>query len=104
MYLIFQNGLFSETYPLIYSNPWSFYMRIRYMRAYFWSTYLSNITRSNCIFFLKITTQIIHLKVIDIIDTWIIDHKYKACHKFKLTKRDDYFWVTLNPFGDDQHF
>ncbi len=43
------NGLFSGTYPLIYSHPWSFYMRIHYMRAYFWSPYLSNITRSNCI-------------------------------------------------------
>ncbi len=51
------NGLFSGTYPLIYSHPWSFYMRIHYMRAYFWSPYLSHITRSNCIFFdIKITT------------------------------------------------
>jgi len=41
--------LFSRTYPLIYGNPWSFYMRIHYMPAYFWSPYLSNITRSTCI-------------------------------------------------------
>ncbi len=27
-----------------------FYMRIHYMRAYFWSPYLSHITRSTCIF------------------------------------------------------
>ncbi len=40
---------FSRTYPLIYSHPWSFYIQIRDMRAYFWSPYLSNITRSNCI-------------------------------------------------------
>ncbi len=40
--------LFSGTYPLIYSHPWSFYMRIRYMRAYFLSPYLSHITRSTC--------------------------------------------------------
>jgi len=40
-YLRSRNGLFSGTYHLIYSNPWSFYMRIRYMRAYFWSPYLS---------------------------------------------------------------
>jgi len=40
--------LFSGTYPLIYSHPWSFYMQIHYMRAYFWSPYLSHITRSTC--------------------------------------------------------
>jgi len=39
---------FSETYPLIYSHPWSIYMRIHYMQTYFWSPYLSHITRSNC--------------------------------------------------------
>jgi len=37
---------FSGTYPEINSHPWSFYMRIRYMRVYFWSPYVSNITRS----------------------------------------------------------
>jgi len=42
------NGLFSGTYPLIYSHPWSFYMRIHYMWVYFWSPYLSHITRSTC--------------------------------------------------------
>jgi len=31
---------FSGAYPLIYSDCWSFYMRIHYMRAYFWSPYL----------------------------------------------------------------
>jgi hypothetical protein len=40
---------FSGTYPLIYSNRRSFYMWIHYMQAYFWSPYLSNITRSTCI-------------------------------------------------------
>jgi len=53
VYMRSGNGLFSGTYPLIYSNPWSFYMRIHYMRAYFWSPYLSHITRSNCIYFTK---------------------------------------------------
>jgi hypothetical protein len=48
MYMRLKNGLFSGTYPLIYSNSWSFYMQIHYMRAYFWSPYLSNITRSTC--------------------------------------------------------
>jgi len=43
-----RNDLFSWTYPLIISHPWSFYMRIHYMRVYFWSPYLSHITRSNC--------------------------------------------------------
>jgi len=47
-YMQSRNGLFSGTYPLISCNPWSFYMRIRYMRAYFWSPYLSHITRSTC--------------------------------------------------------
>ncbi len=37
---------FSGTYPLIYSYPWSFYIRIHYMRANFWSPCLSHITRS----------------------------------------------------------
>ena len=40
---------FSGTYPLIYSNPWSFYIQIRYMRAYFFGPYLSHITRDTCI-------------------------------------------------------
>jgi len=26
---------FSGTYPLIYSHPWSLYMRIHYIRVYF---------------------------------------------------------------------
>ncbi len=42
-------GLFAGTYPQITSHPWSLYMRIRYMRVYFWSPYLSHITRSTCI-------------------------------------------------------
>jgi hypothetical protein len=48
-YMQSRNGLFSGTYPLIYSNPWSFYMQICYIRACFWNTYLSHITRSTCI-------------------------------------------------------
>jgi len=47
-YMRSRNGLFSGTYPLINSHPWSFYMRIHYMRAYFWSPYLSHITRATC--------------------------------------------------------
>ncbi len=47
-----QEWPFSGTYPLIYSHPWAFYMRIHYMRAYFWGPYLSNITRSTCTFIL----------------------------------------------------
>ncbi len=27
--------VFSGTYPLIYGNPWCFYMQIHYIRAYF---------------------------------------------------------------------
>ncbi len=45
-----RNGLFSGTYPLIYSHPWSFFMGIHYIRANFWSPYLSNITRSTCMY------------------------------------------------------
>jgi len=40
---------FSGIYPLIYSDCRSFYMQIHYMLAYFWSPYLSHITRSTCI-------------------------------------------------------
>jgi len=41
-------AFFSGTYPLIYGNHRSFYMRIHYMRAYFWS--LSHITRCTCMY------------------------------------------------------
>jgi len=47
-YMRLKNGLLSGTNPLIYGNPWSFLMWIHYMPAYFWSPYLSNITRSTC--------------------------------------------------------
>ncbi len=40
-----RNGHFPVTYLQIYSNPWSFYMQIHYMRAYFLSPYLSHIVR-----------------------------------------------------------
>jgi hypothetical protein len=40
--------LIYRTYPLIYSHPWSFYTRIRYMRVIFYGSYLSHITRSAC--------------------------------------------------------
>ncbi len=43
-----QKWPFSGTYPLIFSHPWSFYMWICNMRAYFWSPYLLYITRSTC--------------------------------------------------------
>ncbi len=48
-YMQFGNSLFSWTFPLIYSHPWSFYIQIHYMWAYFWSPYLSHITKSSCI-------------------------------------------------------
>jgi len=48
-YMQSRNDLFSGTYPLIYCHPWSFYMWIHYIRAYFWGPYLSHITRSTCI-------------------------------------------------------
>jgi len=44
---------FSGAYPLIYSDCRSFYMRIHYMRAYFWSPYLSHITRSTVLYRFK---------------------------------------------------
>jgi hypothetical protein len=47
-YMRLKNGLFPRTYPPIYGIPRSFYMQIHYMRAYFWSPYLSHITRSAC--------------------------------------------------------
>jgi len=45
---------FSGIYPLIYSDCRSFYMQIHYMLAYFWSPYLSHITRSTCTQFLDV--------------------------------------------------
>jgi len=77
------NDLFSGTYPLIYCNPWSFYMRIHYMRAYFWSPYLSHITRFTCIYkalrnhhapFLKNTKQ-------NMVEEWIFFLKSKRSFK-----------------------
>ncbi len=47
-YMQSRNGIFSGTYPLIYSHPWSFYMWIHYMGTNFWSPYLSHITMSTC--------------------------------------------------------
>ncbi len=47
-YTRLRNGLFSRTYPLIYSNLWSFNMQIHYMSAYFLSPYLLHIMRSTC--------------------------------------------------------
>jgi len=43
-----KNGLFSGTYPLIYSDRWSFYMQIHYMRAYFWHNWM--ILDEKCLF------------------------------------------------------
>ncbi len=40
--------LIYRTYPLIYSDPWSFYMWIRYMRVIFYGPYLSHITSLAC--------------------------------------------------------
>jgi hypothetical protein len=42
-YIRLRNGLFSGTYPLIYGNPWSFYMWILLYASLFWSPYLSHI-------------------------------------------------------------
>ncbi len=42
----------------IVNYPWSFYMQIRYMRAYFWSPYLSHITRSTCFLKKKIFSSV----------------------------------------------
>jgi len=53
VYIRLKNGPFSGTYSLAYSHHWSFDMRIHYMRAYFWSPYLSHITRSTCTEFVK---------------------------------------------------
>jgi len=45
-----KNGLFSETYPLIYGNPRSFLIcKFIICEPIFWSPYLSHITRSTCI-------------------------------------------------------
>jgi len=59
-YMRSRNGLFSRTYPLINSQPGSFYMRIHYMRVYFWSPYLSHITRSTCIKTTGLSKSLMH--------------------------------------------
>jgi len=69
-YMQLKNGLFSGTYPLIYGNLWSFYMRIHYMRAYFWSPYLSHITRSTCTVKPLYSEQPWDLKLMAVVDTW----------------------------------
>jgi hypothetical protein len=62
-FLQLQIGHFSGTYPPIYSHSWSFYVRICYMQAKFFSPYLSHITRSNCTtIFEKFTALILLLK------------------------------------------
>ncbi len=45
--------LIYRTHPLIYTYPWSFHMRMRYMRVIFYCPYLSHIPRSACIYFVK---------------------------------------------------
>jgi len=50
---VIENWPFSGTYPLIYGNPMSFYMKIHYMQAYFKSPYLSHITRSICSLYVR---------------------------------------------------
>ena len=48
-YMRLRFGHFSETYPLIYSHPWSFYMQTHYMGEYFFGPFLSQITRETYI-------------------------------------------------------
>jgi len=57
-YMRLKNGLFPGTYPPIYGIPRSFCVQIHYMRAYFWSPYLSHITRSACtVNYIKFNTR-----------------------------------------------
>jgi len=85
-YMRSRNGLFSGTYPLIYSNPWSFYMQICYMKAYFWSPYLSHITRSTCTLERTHTHTQTHLNTLKHIETHWNTLKHIETHtntKFK---------------------
>jgi len=50
-----KSGHFSGTYPLFFGNPWTFYIKIHYIRAYSWSPFLWHIMRSTCIFFIAYT-------------------------------------------------
>jgi len=54
-----RNSLFSGTYPLISSYPWSFFMQICYMRAYFSSPYLSHIVfkKNTCLIKYKLKVK-----------------------------------------------
>jgi len=73
-------AFFSGTYPLIYGNPWSFYMRIHYMQAYFWSPYLSHKTRSTCTDKPVYNDHPRDPKIVAIVDRWsILRGRFMLC-------------------------
>jgi len=47
-YMWLKIGHFYGTYPLLYSQPWSFYMQIHYLQAYIFGPYLSHTTKDTC--------------------------------------------------------
>jgi len=69
-YMRSRNDLFSGTYPLIISHPWSLYMRIHYIRIYFWSPYPSHITRSNCMSLFDIILILKLYSIFSIVLNW----------------------------------
>jgi len=60
-----KNGFFSGTYPLIYSDCRSFYMRIQYYASIFWSPYLSDICNEVHLYSLSRTTRLCFLATTD---------------------------------------
>jgi len=94
-----KNGLFSETYPLIYGNPRSFYMQIHYMRAYFWSPYLSHITRSTCTRLFKLIS-LSHTHTHTLSNTYLVQLTIKKKIFFHLIKDLPKKSLT-NPFQSD---
>jgi len=77
-YTRLRNGLFSRTYPLIYSNLWSFNMQIHYMSAYFLSPYLLHIMTYTCTYMQlrMFFSETYHLICSQIELNWICNHPW----------------------------
>jgi len=80
--------LIYSTYPLNNSHPWSFYMRIRYIRyilVYFWSPHLSHIIWSTCTLLFLIFTGPLHPRLrTNALRCVCESHNLSLCHNFYL--------------------
>jgi len=102
-----QKWLFCGTYPLINSQPRYFYMWIHYMRVYFWSPYLSHITRSTCTEFTRVPAEVCPMITI-LTKIWLEKQIGNAKIYFRLwftplvrsTTRNRFSWESKH--GDDE--